>query len=72
MERAMKPQEEMALEEVDLEGDAQVIVQAIICQKTCLSWYKKLIEDAKVRLKSKPLWKIQFTHKGEWSRTCVG
>lgn len=63
LERVMKLGEELGLEKVDLEWDAQVIVQALNWEDTCFSWYGEQIEDAKVRLKSKPSWKIQFTHR---------
>lgn len=36
------------MEKFDLEGDAQVLVQAINHKETYLSWFGELIEDVKV------------------------
>lgn len=58
----MKLGEELELERVDLEEDAQVLVQAINPDDSSMSsWFGELIEDAKVQLRSKPGWKIYFT-----------
>lgn len=46
-----------------MEGDAQVLINAINEAEECRAWFGNLIEDAKMRLKSLPLWKVRFIHR---------
>lgn len=48
---------------VQMEGDAQLLIKAIIEAEKCRAWFGNLVEDVKLLLKSFPLWSIRFIHK---------
>lgn len=48
--------------EVIIEGDSQVLINAINEAEECKAWFGNLIEDVKLWMKSLPLWKIRFIH----------
>lgn len=48
LERAMKLCSEMGFDQVNLEGDTQIIIQATKKEEVYLAWYGELIEDAKL------------------------
>lgn len=51
---------ELAFTKVILEGDAQVIINAINCEHEDMSWYGYLVEDFKEMLSHTLEWNVQF------------
>lgn len=51
-------------DQVDFEGNAQIVVNAVNTPEVCLAWYGERIEDVKIFLIQNPLWRVSFTYEG--------
>lgn len=45
--RAIQPCEELGLERVRVEGDAKVVIDVILKNEECSTWYGTIIDDVK-------------------------
>lgn len=54
---------EWGYDQVDFEGDTQVVFITVNALEENSAWYGALIEDAKALLQQNPLWKLSFIHK---------
>lgn len=45
---------EQSINTIELEGDAQIIIQALKKDNECLTWYGELIEEVKCYLRNQP------------------
>lgn len=48
---------------MEFERDAQVVINVVKKDEDLWSWYGTLINEAKQKLKSWPLWSMLFTHR---------
>lgn len=54
---------ELGFYNVELEEDAQVIIQALKKENDCITWFCELIEKSKCNLRNQPQWQINFTYR---------
>lgn len=62
--RVIEFSKEMGIPCVQLEGDAQILINAIISTQTCEAWYGGIVEDAKAIMQQHAHWTIGFVHRG--------
>lgn len=62
--RAIEFCEDLGLPSIQLEGDAQTIINAVISEDNCQAWYGGIVEDVKAMLRQRTNWSINFVHHG--------
>ncbi|KAF5481089.1 hypothetical protein F2P56_001774 [Juglans regia] len=63
LRKAMELCEDLKFNKVILEGDAQVVVNAVNSQTEDLSYFGSIIEDLKVQMKEWPNWSVKFANR---------
>lgn len=54
---------ELGMQQVEFEGDALAVIEAIKKESECLAWYGDLIEEAKQYFKGRSLWSLKFSFR---------
>lgn len=61
--RAIEFGKELGLPCIQLEGDAQTIINVVTSTEACKAWYGGIVEDAKAILQHHSHWSISFVHR---------